>query len=158
GLGLARALHGLGLLADAQAVAVEASKIEARILPWRRWDTSTALLDVLAVSKGEPGALDRLQAGAARMDPHLALSLHAYAATWMAQRDGARRAADVERALDAAWSASSVAACPRCSRELLVASAELMARIGRIVEARAALARWEAGYDGPPYPARTLWQ
>ena len=157
GLGLARASRALGQLAEARAVALETGEIEARTLPWRRWDTSQVMIHTIDLDLGEPTALERLREDAVRADPHFALATHQLVAEWLARRDGARRRVEVEQALGAAWAASAIARCPRCERNLEVVGAELLARIGRVDEARAALASWETEYSGPPYPARTFW-
>jgi DNA-binding CsgD family transcriptional regulator len=158
GLGLARALHPLGRLREARQVARETAEIEARILPFRRWDTSQAMLDFLDLVRGEPGAMERLRVEAGRADPHFGIAVHSLVAQWLARRDGLRGRIDVERELDAASAASAIARCPRCERELQVVSAELLARIGRVAEARDSLDRWEAGNHGSTYPARRLWE
>ncbi|HET7471520.1 MAG TPA: AAA family ATPase [Candidatus Limnocylindrales bacterium] len=158
GLGYARVLHGLGRLDEARAVAEDTNALESRIRPWRRWDTSKAVLHEIEVSRGDPGALAKLQADATEVDPHFAITLHLFAATWIARQDGGRRAEAVERELAAARESSTLAGCPRCAREVRVVAAEALARIGRVDEAEAELATWERAYEGPEYVARSLWR
>ncbi|HET7701874.1 MAG TPA: AAA family ATPase [Candidatus Limnocylindrales bacterium] len=158
GLGFARVLHGLGRIDEARAIATEANALEARIRPWRRWDTSQAVLHMIELSLGEPGAIGRLRADARRVEPHFGIAVHQLAAVW-ASRVGKRSAAqDVELELEAARACSAEARCPRCGRELLVLSAELHARHGRVDQARHELATWESTYRGPDYPALRQWR
>jgi len=132
GLGFARVLHGLGRIDEARAIAMETNALEARIRPWRRWDTSQAVLNMIEASLGAPGAIGRLRADARRVDPHFGVNVHQLAAIWLS-RFGERSAArDVELELEAARACSAEARCPRCDRELLVVSAELHARHGRV--------------------------
>jgi DNA-binding CsgD family transcriptional regulator len=158
GVGLARVLHSLGRLDEAQALTQEVNALETRLRPWRRWDTSRALLPWIGVSLGDSGALARLEAEAAGTDPHFAISLHQFAAIWMARQASTRQADKVTRELDAARASSELARCPRCERERRVVSVEALARIGRVEEAKRVLAAWEADYIGPDYVARSLWR
>jgi DNA-binding NarL/FixJ family response regulator len=158
GLGLARVLHRLGRIDEARAIATETDALEARIRPWRRWDTSQAVLHMIELSLGEPGAIARLRADALRADPHFGINIHQFAAVWLS-RQGARSAArDIDLELEAAGACSTEARCPRCDRELLVVSAELHARYGRIDEAQRELAEWETTYQGASYPALDGWR
>lgn len=158
GLGFARVLHGLGRIDEARAIATETNALEARIRPWRRWDTSQTVLHMIELSLGEPGAIGRLRADARRVDPHFGVAVHQLAAVWLS-RFGERSAArDVELELEAARACSAEARCPRCDRELLVVSAELHARHGRVDQARRELAEWESTYHGPGYTALRAWR
>ena len=158
GLGFARVLHGLGRIDEARAIATETNALEARIRPWRRWDTSQAVLHMIELSLGAPGAIGRLRADARRVEPHFGIAVHQLAAVWLS-RFGERSAAqDVELELEAARVCSAEAQCPRCGRELLVVSAELHARQGRVDQARHELAEWESTNRGPGYPALRQWR
>jgi DNA-binding CsgD family transcriptional regulator len=158
GLGFARALHRLGRIDVARAIATETNALEARIRPWRRWDTSQAVLHMIELSLGEPGAIDRLRADAGRVDPHFGINVHQLAAVWLARSADRSAARDVELELQAARACSAEARCPRCDRELLVVSSELHARHGHTDQARRELAEWESTYDGPSYPALDRWR
>ena len=158
GLGLARVLHGLGRINEAWAIATETNALEARIRPWRRWDTGQAVLHMIELSLGEPGAIGRLRADARRVEPHFGIAVHQLAAVWLS-RSGERSVAhDVELELEAARACSGEAQCPRCGRELLIVSAELHARHGRVDQARYELAEWESTYRGPGYTALRHWR
>ena len=160
GRGLARVLRDLGRLEEARAVALETVDLESRLGKLApRWGTGGAILHSIELSLGEAGALDRLREDAATTrDPHYELGVHQSIAAQVARREGARGAEEVERELSAARAASALARCPRCARELSVVSAELLARIGRLDEARRELGAWEAGAVGPTYVMRDLWR
>jgi DNA-binding CsgD family transcriptional regulator len=158
GLGLARVLLGLGRIDAARAIATDTNALEARIRPWRRWDTSQVVLHVIELSLGEPGAIGRLRADARRVDPHFGVAVHQVAAVWLSRSGGRAAARDVELELEAARACSAEARCPRCDRELLVVSAELHARHGRVDQARRELAEWESTYHGPGYTALRAWR
>ena len=158
GLGLARVLLRLGRIDEARMIATETDALEARIRPWRRWDTSQALLHMIELSLGEPGAIGRLRADAMRAEAHFAINVHQIAAMWLSRLGERSAADDVEAELEAARACSAEAQCPRCHRELLVVSAELHARHGRVDQARHELAEWESSRDGPGYPALDEWR
>jgi DNA-binding CsgD family transcriptional regulator len=158
GLGLARVLHRLGRIDEARAIAAETNALEARIRPWRRYDTSPAVLHMIELSLGEPGAIGRLRADARDVDPHFGVAAHQLAAVWLARLGSRFPVRDVEVELEAARACSAEARCPRCDRELLVVSAELHARQGRVAQARRELAEWESTYEGPGYPALNAWR
>ena len=158
GLGLARVLHRLGRIDEAQAIAAQTNAMEARIRPWRRWDTSQAVVHMIDLSLGEPGAIGRLRADAQRVDPHFGIYVHQLAATWLSRLGGRSAARDVDLELEAARACSADARCPRCHRELLIVSAELHARHGRVDDARRELAEWESTSGDPGYPALLGWR
>jgi hypothetical protein len=158
GLGFARVLHRMGRIAEARAIATETNALEARIRPWRRWDTSQAVLHTIELSLGEPGGIGRLRADAQRVDPHFGMNVHQTAAIWLSRFGGGWAARDVELELEAARACSAEARCPRCDRELVVVSAELHARHGRVDQARRELAEWESRYLGPGYPSVHDWR
>ena len=158
GLGFVRVLYRLGRIDEALAIATETNALEARIRPWRRWDTSQAVLHMIELSLGKPGAIGRLRADARRVNPHFGVNVHQLAAVWLSRLGERSADRDVELELEAANACSVEARCPRCSRELLVVSAELHARHGRVDQARRELAEWESTYHGPGYPALNIWR
>ena len=82
--------------------------------------------------------------------------MHEAVATRLARQDGAAGAAKVLHELDSADAEAAALHCPVCARRLQVVSAELLARIGRVDDARQTLDAWESDYRGPAYPARRL--
>jgi DNA-binding NarL/FixJ family response regulator len=90
------------------------------------------------------------------VDPHFRLRIRQNIAAWQARSGGARLAEDVALELDAARADAEDAACPRCTSELAVTSAELLARIGRVEDARAQLDEWVDQSTGAGYPMREV--
>lgn len=160
GHGLARALRDLGRFAEARAIAAETGQLEARIrnAP-RRWGSAASIIHSIELSLGDPAAALRgLRHDAeTEPDPHYRQTIHQTIAAWQARFGGARLASEVEAELAAAHAASALARCPRCSAELSVISAELLARIGRMETARNELAAWDRQATGG-YLQRDLWR
>jgi DNA-binding CsgD family transcriptional regulator len=159
GHGLARALRDLGRLEEARAIATETLQLEARLgHPPGRWGNAPAILHSIELSLGDPAALRAMRDDAkTEPNPHYRLSVHQNIATWQARADGERVASQVEAELAAARSSAALAACPRCAAELSVVSAELLARIGRVDDAKRELAAWEQRATAD-YPMRDLWR
>jgi DNA-binding CsgD family transcriptional regulator/tetratricopeptide (TPR) repeat protein len=159
GNGLARALPMLGRFAEARAVALEARELESRLgdAP-RRWGNPTPWLHAIDLSVGDPAAAVRALRHDAEteVDPHFRLRIRQNVAAWQARTGGARLAEAVALELDAARADAEDAACPRCTSELGVTSAELLARIGRVEDARGQLDEWEARSTGAGYPMREV--
>ena len=159
GIGLARVLRDQGRLDEALVVARDTAQLEARIgsAP-QRWGTAHAVLLSVELSRGEPGALARLREEAPTYDSHFGIGAHQMVATWLARHDGRPRSAEVAREIESARAASAKTGCRRCARELAVVSAELLARIGDVREARRELDDWEAELSEHGYVMRDLWQ
>ena len=160
GHGLARGLRELGRLAEAREIALETSRLEARIRNSpRRWGSAASIVHSIELSLGDPAtALRALRSDAdAEPDPHYRLAIHQTAAAWQARYSGVRAAADVEARLAEARADAALARCPRCSAELSVVSAELLARVGRVGEARSVLREWDRAATRK-YLARELWR
>ena len=152
GRGTARGLRDTGRLAEARAVAVETRELEVRVTnaPQRCWGNAASILHAIELSLGDPAAaLRALQHDAeAEPDLHYLIAIHETIAAWHARYGGAGVAAKVESELAAARDASALARCPRCSAELSILSAELLARIGRVEAARRELASWDEQSNG----------
>ena len=159
GIGLTRVLRDLGRLVEARRVAEETVELEKRLgTPPGRWGNAIAGLHLVEVAQGEASGLDRLRGDArTHPNPHFRLSLHVQIAAWQARVGGRRYAAEVGEELAAAESDAELAGCPRCAGELAVISAELLARLGRIDEARERLEVWEQRPIAD-YPMRRLWR
>lgn len=160
GSGLARVLRDMGRLAEAHEIAVETQQLEARLtdVP-RHWGSGPSIGHVIELSFEAAGtALRALRRdAAAEPDPHYRQDLHLAIATWQARVAGNAAAAEVESELAAARVDADLARCPRHSAGLVLASAELLARIGRVDDARRGLAEW----DRRPTSSRTgrdLWR
>lgn len=161
GHGLARALRDLGRLGEAWQIAAETVQLEIRLgHPPGRWGNAPSVLHGIELSLGDStAALRALRHDAEEeRDPHYRLAVHQMIAAWQARSAGPRLAGQVEAELEAARAASALARCPRCSAELSVVSAELLARIGRPEEASHELAAWEQGQAVTTYLMRELWR
>lgn len=159
GNGLARALPMLGRFVEARAIALETRDIEGRLgnAP-RRWGNPLPWLHVIELSVGDPTAAVRALRHDAEVeaDPHFRLRIHQNIAAWRARSAGTRLARDVEAELAAAQADSQLAACPRCASELAVTAAELLARIGRVGDARREMDAWRDDATGAGYPMREV--
>jgi DNA-binding CsgD family transcriptional regulator len=160
GQGVARVLRDLGRLEEARSIAQETVELEQRIgVVSRRWGTSRTILRTVQVSIGVSGAFERMrQEARTQRDPHFAIGMHELAAAVLARQHGPAAAAEVDEELQSARVASALAGCKRCTRELTIVSAEVLARMGRIDEARRELESWQAGLEGTGYRMRDLWQ
>lgn len=158
GHGLSRVLRDLGSLSEARTIAAETVQLEARLgHPPRRWGNAQSILHSIELALGDSTAFDRLRADArTEPDPHYRLAIHQLIAAWRARFGGMRSMAEVVAELDAARAAAALAACPRCSGELSVISAELLARVGQLEDATRELTAWEAGGTSDEL-MRTIW-
>jgi DNA-binding CsgD family transcriptional regulator len=159
GNGLARALPSLGRFAEAQAIAAEAAELEKRLgnAP-RRWGNPMPWLHAIELSLGDPKlAVRALRRDAEiEVDPHFRMRIHQNIAAWQARFGGARLAREVEAELAAARTDSALARCPRCASELAVTSAELLARIGRVEDAKREMGAWEGHAIAAGYPMQEV--
>jgi DNA-binding CsgD family transcriptional regulator len=159
GNGLARVLPALGRFDDARAIALETYDIGGRLgnAP-RRWGAASPWLHAIELSVGDPAAAIRALRHDAETeaDPHFRLRIRQNIAAWQARFGGAPLAEAVTLELDAARADAEDAACPRCTAELAVTSAELLARIGRVEGAREQLDEWGARSTGAGYPMRDV--
>jgi DNA-binding CsgD family transcriptional regulator len=146
GIGLARVLRDLGRLSEARDVALETVELEARLgSPPGRWGNALATLHLAELSLGEPSGLAGLRVDARdHPNPHYRIAIHQQLAVWLARLDATGNRSDVEAELAAGQADARSAGCPRCGGELAVASAEALARIGRIEDAKRELAAWDA--------------
>lgn len=160
GSGLARVLRDMGRLAEAHAIAVVTQQLEARLTDApRHWGSGPSIGHVIELSYEDAAAALRAlrRDAAAEPDPHYRQDLHLAIAVWQARVAGAAAAVEVEAGLVAARADADLARCPRHSAGLALATAELLARIGRIDDARQGLAEW----DRRPTSSRTsrdLWR
>lgn len=160
GRGLARVLRDLGRLAEAHAVAAETSQLEARLADApRHWGSAGSLEHEIELSHVD--ATDALRAlrrdAAAEVDPHYRQDLHLAIAVWRARTAGARAVTEVDAELAAAHADAELARCPRHSNGLALRTAELLARTGRVDQARRALAEWDRR-PGTSRLSRDLWR
>lgn len=159
GNGLARVLPSLGRFDDARAIALETRELAGRLgnAP-RRWGDASPWLHAIELSVGDPAVSIRALRHDAEIeaDPHFRMRIHQNIAAWRARSGGARVAREVEAELAAARGDSELAMCPRCASELAVTSAELLARIGRVDDARLTMDTWRDDSTGASYPMREM--
>lgn len=158
GVHLGRVLLGLGRLADARAIALETNGMQSQIKPWPWGELSLATATLSDLSLGKPDAFESFERIAPGLLVHFAIGSHQAVAAWFARQDPEPRAAMVDSQLAAARAAAAAVQCNRCTRELQVVSAELLARLGRAEEAAVELAAWESSFTGTDYAMRDLWR
>ncbi|MGH2796585.1 MAG: LuxR C-terminal-related transcriptional regulator [Thermoleophilaceae bacterium] len=147
GYWLARSLEMSGKLAEAESVIQELTELAARAgdVPRARHRIARAACGI-ALERGRPRDALRQLAREAATEPnvHQRIAFHQDLAVWNARLAGSAAAAVVEEQLAAARSCAEAAGCPRCSAELLLFSAEALARAGDAEAAKDALARWDS--------------
>jgi DNA-binding CsgD family transcriptional regulator len=90
--------------------------------------------------------LHRLEREAAKEpSEHQRITFHGDLAAWNARLKGPAAAPAVREQVVAGRACAEVAGCPRCEAELLLLSAEALARTGERTEARGMLACWDDG-------------
>jgi DNA-binding CsgD family transcriptional regulator len=145
GFWLARALELTGVLLEAEAVVGEASGVAARAGDVPRARHRLARVEcAIALQRGRPrDALRRLEE-TDEPNEHQRIMLHGDLALWRARLDGPGAAARVLEQVAKGQACADAVGCRRCQAELLLYSAEALARIGDPAKAQAALVRWDA--------------
>jgi DNA-binding CsgD family transcriptional regulator len=158
GVFLTRVLYALGRLTEALAVIRQIEELHSRIRPWTWGKFIDAHRLIVELALGERDALDQFVVLAPRLNRHFAIVAHQWVAAWLARSQTREVVADVDRHLADAQAAAEIVGCPRCSRELQVVAAEVMARTGRIDIAQRALHDWDSTFTGTSYARRDLWR
>jgi DNA-binding CsgD family transcriptional regulator len=147
GFWLARSLECAGDLAEAEQVVRKASEVAARAgdVPRARNRIARVACSI-ALQRGRPrDALRHLERETAEEpNEHQRIMFHGDLALWYGRLDGPAAAASVLEQISEGRACADTVGCPRCARELLLLSAEALARIGEQEEARRALSRWKA--------------
>lgn len=144
GYNLARSLEIVGELAEAELVVQRASEVAARAgdVPRARHRIGRIACSI-ALNRGPPReALRRLEQ-TDEPNEHQRIMLHGDLGLWHSRLDGAAASDAVLEQLSRGEACASAVGCKRCTAELLLFSAEALARIGRCEEARDALVRWD---------------
>jgi DNA-binding NarL/FixJ family response regulator len=158
GQGLAGVLFDLGRLREARSIAVEAAEMAARAkYDARRYGYGWVYSIDLSIGDTRKALEGLRQAARGEDDPHFRLGIHQAIAEWQGRFGPASAAGDVEAEVAAAKEDARLAGCPRCSAELSVVSAELLARVGRIREAKDEFADWESRAIGTS-PMHEVWR
>jgi DNA-binding CsgD family transcriptional regulator len=146
GFWLARVLQVAGKLTEAELILGEASELAARAgdMPRARHRIAKVACDV-SLERGPPWpALERLeQETATEPNEHQRILFHGDLALWTARLKGPGAAAAVRAQVAAGRACAEKVGCPRCGADLLLRSAEALARIGDREEARRMLTTWD---------------
>lgn len=145
GFWLARTLEIKGDLIEAEVVVGEASEVAARAgdVPRARHRLARVAC-AIALQRGRPrDALRRLEK-TEEPNEHQRIMLHGDLALWYGRLDGLAAAPSVLEQVSKGQACANAVGCKRCEAELLLFSAEALARSGEQREAQAALARWDA--------------
>ena len=146
GFWLAGAHHILGELAEAERIAGEASELAARAgdVPRARHRIAKIACEI-ALERGKPSAaLERFEhETATEPSEHQRIVWHGDLARWTARAKGPAAAMAVREQVAAGRECAERVGCRRCSADLLLRSAEALARIGDREEARRMLAAWD---------------
>jgi DNA-binding NarL/FixJ family response regulator len=147
GFWLARSLEHAGELSEAEQVVRKACEVAGRAgdVPRARHRLARVAISV-ALQRGRPrDALRRLERETAdEANEHQRIMLHADLALWYGRLDGPAGVATVREQLSKGRACADAVGCQRCGADLLLFSAEALARIGEREEARDALSRWDA--------------
>jgi DNA-binding CsgD family transcriptional regulator len=157
GYRLAAVLVDILELDDAHRVGTETERLAARAGDQGRVRDRTRLVtyQLAMMTSDWQAAVDAvLAAGADEPDPHYRLRYHLAAAVWLA-RLGVRGDVALDHAREALRLAAD-AGCIACARDTDVEVVEVFARFDRLVDARDALARWDA--VGRPSWVESEWQ
>jgi DNA-binding CsgD family transcriptional regulator len=144
GFWLARTLELKGDLIEAEAVVNEASEIAARAgdVPRARHRVARVAC-AIALERGRPrDALRRLET-TEEPNEHQRIMLHGDLALWYGRLDGPAAAPSVLEQFSKGKACADAVGCKRCEAELLLFSAEALARVDERREAQVALARWD---------------
>jgi DNA-binding CsgD family transcriptional regulator len=146
GFWLASVLQATGELLKAERVVREASEVAGRAGDVPRARHRVAIIAcIVALQRGQPwAALDRLEREtAAEQNQHQRIAFHWNLALWTARLKGPADATAVRAQIAAGRACARAVGCPRCDGELLLVSAEALARAGEPEEARDMLAAWD---------------
>jgi DNA-binding CsgD family transcriptional regulator len=147
GFWLARSLERAGELPAAEHVVRRACEVARRAgdVPRARHRLARVAASI-ALQRGRPrDALRGLEREtAAEANEHQRIMLHADLALWYGRLDGPPGAARVAEELSKGRACAEAVGCRRCGADLLLFSAEALARVGEHEQARLALSRWDA--------------
>jgi len=140
GRSVAGILHARARLDEAERVLADVMPLAARVS--ERVVPTWPLLHQLAIARGDGDSafLDLSAEIERRVDPHVRVIPRHVRAQSLARIYGDRARGEILAELRRARADADLAACPRCSTELHVVSADTLARIGLQAEAEAELA------------------
>jgi DNA-binding CsgD family transcriptional regulator len=146
GYSLARSLHLLGRMQEAEDVVVETSDLAARVgdLPQGRHRVVLSACGISLERGNAREGLARLEEETSKEpSDHHRVAFHREAAVWHARLDGPDGGDLVRGHLDAGQRCIEAVSCPRCGAELLLFSAEALARTGDREQALRSLTTWK---------------
>jgi DNA-binding NarL/FixJ family response regulator len=141
-----RVLLSVGRLADAEAVVNECTALGRRLSELRPARAFSVILPhLIELQRGDwRRAADGLgEAAEEEREPHYRFQAHMERAAALAWLDPGHASADVRASVGSARADAASAGCRRCGTEATLRSAEALARIGDVPEARALLAKVE---------------
>ena len=143
---LARTLHDLGRLDEADEIATEAESIAARTGdPGRDRVIALMVVHELAFSRDDwRRAASALRTAArGQLSAHERQHLYQCLATWLARLAGLGAEKDIVALVMEGRRLAEIAGCSRCRLENELSAAEALLRVGRIPDARRALEQWD---------------
>jgi DNA-binding NarL/FixJ family response regulator len=147
GFWLARSLEHAGELIEAEQIVRSAESIAARAgdVPRARHRLARVACSIALQRERPHQALQRLEREAVEEpNEHQRIMFHADVALWYARLNGPSDAEQVLDQVSRGRACADAVGCRRCGADLLLWSAEALARVGERDEARRALSRWEA--------------
>jgi DNA-binding NarL/FixJ family response regulator len=141
-----RVLLSVGRLAEAEAVVDECTALGRRLSEMRPARAFSVILpQLIELLRGDwRRAADGLrEAAGEEREPHYRLQAHMERATALAWLDPGHASVDVRAAVGWARTDAASSGCRRCGTEAALRSAEALARIGDVPEARALLSQVE---------------
>jgi DNA-binding CsgD family transcriptional regulator len=142
---LASCLFRLARLDEAETIVADAEDLARRLgQPGAKPSATRRVAALIALERDWSEGLARVERVIAEADPHFRIDLRQTAASTLARIDGRREERRIVEYLSGAKADAEAVGCIRCSRELLLASAEVLGRLGRIDEARRKIADWDA--------------
>jgi DNA-binding NarL/FixJ family response regulator len=143
---LAGSLHVLGELDEAKRIVDRTSELAARAgdVPRARHRVARVACNI-ALERGERWeALQRLERETAQeRNEHQRIAFHGDVALWSARLKGTAAATTVQEQVAAGRADAVKVGCSRCEAELLLLSAEALARVGEREHARRLLQAWD---------------
>ena len=159
--GLASCLLRLARLADAEAIVEEAEGLARRLADpsVQRFGTERVAALIALERSDWTEALARIERAIAdEPDHHMHIDLHEAAAVALARVAPATEEARILSHLERAEAAAQAVGCVRCSGELRLATGEVLARLGRPHEARAALDAATESTTQDSGPVAAFWR
>lgn len=145
GFWLSRSLAFRGDLIEAELVVRKAAEVAARAgdVPRARHRLARQVA-AIELERGRPHEALRQLETTNEPNEHQRIMLHGDLALWYARLHGVEAAETVREQISNGQTCARAVECKRCTAELLLFSAEALARIDRREEAREALSRWDA--------------